>query len=206
MVFDSGALAVEEPKGLIMRGGLVRWRASLKEARGPIEEEIVHKGPQPLLKMRGQPDPPDDKFSCQKGDEAGVVYFTWACCVDLGEKDIVHFATLWFHNDRFYAYEVNFDSDYFSELATTLGTRFGKPSKEEQETQVNRNLWQLQHGMGSFLVNKKRWETETTRVSLRDRGGHGGIGAGSLTVIYKPIANEISPTGKDEKSKAVLPF
>lgn len=210
-LLPGGGVAGEEPKGLTLRKGQVRWRASLKEARQFIEEDMKLERPsfKPLLKLRGQkdePPPPPEGFSCSKGDDPGVVYCRLACCVDLGEQNIVHFATMWFHNDRFFAYRVTFNTNYFDNLSSALERRFGKPTKEDQETVINPNPFAWKYGLSNFLKHTKRWETETTSVTLADRGGEGKPLVGDMAIAYLPIAREVKK-GKDEnKPEADLPF
>ena len=125
--------------------------------------------------------------------------------MDLGEKDIVHFATLWFYNDRFYAYDVAFDTVQFPRLLSTLATKFGKPSKEEQASQVAPNF--MMGGMSTYIVNTKRWDLGNAVVLLSDRGGHGKPLAGHMYVAYMPLLRETIPAKKeDNETRAKLPF
>src|SRR5713101_6989892 len=91
--------ASEEPGGLLLRKGLVRWQLPLKEARTFIEENIRPKS-QTLNLLAGQKQE-EEGFRCEQEATPGVTRCIWACCVDLGVKDTVYFATLWFYNDRF---------------------------------------------------------------------------------------------------------
>jgi hypothetical protein len=100
----------EEPRGLLLRKGLLTWQATVNDARRFIEENIHPNIP---TLIRGQK---QAGFGCELQGGPGVTRCTWACCVDLGEKDIVHFATLWFFNDRFYAYDVAFNIAQYSRL------------------------------------------------------------------------------------------
>jgi len=78
------ALATEGPRGLLLRKGLVNWQVTLNEARTFIEEN-VH--PRTLRLLRNQK---EEGFRCEGEDVQGVSHCVWACCVDLGEKEIVH--------------------------------------------------------------------------------------------------------------------
>jgi hypothetical protein len=195
------ALASEEPRGLLLRRGLVNWQASLNEARMFIEENIH---PNTLRLLRNQR---EEGFRCEREAVQGVSHCVWACCVDLGEKDIVHFATLWFYNDRFYAYDVAFNTGQFSSLFLTLETKFGKPSKEEQATQVAPNVILEGFGFSTYVVNTKRWDLGNIVVLLSDREGQGKPLAGHLYVAYMPLLRETIPQKKENKGNgAKLPF
>jgi len=193
------ALASEEPRGLLLRKGLVSWQVTLNEARTFIEENIH---PKTLRLLRNQK---EEGFRCEREAIQGVSHCVWACCVDLGEKDIVHFATLWFYNDRFYAYDVAFDTVQFPRLLSTLATKFGKPSKEEQASQVAPNF--MMGGMSTYIVNTKRWDLGNAVVLLSDRGGQGKPLAGHMYVAYMPLLRETIPAKKeDNETRAKLPF
>jgi len=189
------ALASEEPRGLLLRKGLVNWQVTLNEA-GTFIEENIH--PKTLRLLRNQK---EEGLRCEREAIQGVSHCVWACCVDLGEKDIVHFATLWFYNDRFYAYDVAFDTVQFPRLLSTLATKFGKPSKEEQESQVAPNF--MMGGMSTYIVNTKHWDLGNAVVLLSDRGGQGK----PLAVAYMPLLRETIPAKKeDNETGAKLPF
>jgi hypothetical protein len=200
------AIAGQEPKGLILRKGQVRWGASIKEARQFIEADVKPDRIPRLIKPPPGEKEEEEGFSCSKGDEPGVLYCRLACCVDLGEKNIVHFATMWFHNDRFYGYRVTFNTNYFNNLTSALGRRFGKPTKEDQETVTAPNPLAWQFGFGTFLKHTKRWETETTIIMLSDRGGEGKALVGEMVVVYVPILREVSRTREKNEPKVDLPF
>jgi hypothetical protein len=191
------ALASEAPRGLLLRRGLMRWQLTLKETSSLVEQNIR---PQTLYTnlLKGQNQNKQEGFRCDREGTSGVTQCIWACCVDLGEKDIVEFATLWFHNDRFYAYDVAFNTAQFPRLFATLEEKFGKPSKEEQESQVN-PAFMLGEGFGSssYIVNTKRWDSEDTVILLADRGGQGKLLAGHMYVVYLPIAREIPSKKQD---------
>jgi hypothetical protein len=189
--------ASEEPRGLLLRKGLVRWQATLTEARKFIEENIRPKKPPKLVKDQNEE---EEGFRCEREATPGVTQCIWACCVDLGEKDTVHFATLWFHNDRFYAYDIAFATAQFPRLFTTLEKKFGRPSKEEQKSQIN-PAFMLWRGVSSYIVNTKRWDLGNTVILLADRGGQGKPLAGDMYVVYLPIAREIPTEKKNYSSK-----
>ena len=200
MVGCSGNLPQsEEPRGLLLRKGLVRWEAPLKEARTVIEEDIR---PQIPILLKGQK---EEGFRCEEQAPPGVTRCVWACCVDLGVKDSVFFATLWFYKDRFYAYDVGFPTAQFPGLFATFEKRFGKPSKEEQESQVDYSSMILGSGVGTYIVNSKRWDIGNTTIVLADRGGQGKPLAGHMYVLAVPIAREI-PSEKKSESSPKLPF
>src|SRR5215472_5626420 len=189
----------EEPRGLLLRKGLLRWQASLQEARTFIEEDIR---PKSLILLKGQK---EEGFRCQQQAPPGVTRCIWACCVDLGVKDTVFFATLSFYKDRFYAYDVAFLTGLFPGLFATLEKRFGKPSKEEQESQIDYSSMLLGSGVSSYIVNTKRWDTATTTILLADRGGLGKALAGHMYVVAVPIEREI-PTEKKSGPSTKLPL
>ena len=210
LMFAHLAQTYDEPKGLIFRKGLVTWRASLGQARQFIEEEIGWKRPYvpPLVKRQGEEEkePKVEKFRCSKEKNTSLVTCQLACCVELGEKNVVHFADLWFHKDRFYGYKLTFNTDYFDNLAASLEKRFGKPTKEGQETIVNRNPLAWRYGAGSFVAQTKQWEMSTTRVVLSDRGGNGAIRTGYLLVVYLPVSKERNEERKQAQPDAKVPF
>ena len=120
-------------------------------------------------------------------------------------KDTVYFATLWFYKDRFYAYDVAFPTGLFPGLFATLEKRFGRPSKEEQGSQIDYSSAFLGSGVSSYIVNTKRWDTGNTTIVLADRGGEGKPLAGHMYVVAVPIAQEI-PSEKKSESPAKLPL
>lgn len=189
----------EEPRGLLLRKGLLRWQAPLKEARTVIEEDVR---PQSLILLKGQK---EEGFRCEEQAPPGLTRCIWACCVDLGVKDTVFFATLSFYKDRFYAYDVVFPAGLFPGLFATLEKRFGRPSKEEQESQIDYSSMYLGSGVSSYIVNTKRWDTSTTTILLADRGGQGKPLAGHMYVVALPIAREI-PSEKKSGPSAKLPL
>jgi len=192
----------EEPQGLLLRKGLLRWQAPLKEARTFIEEDVR---PQSLVLLKGQK---EEGFRCEEQAPPGVTRCIWACCVDLGVKDTVYFATLWFHNDRFYAYNVAFPTALFPRLFAALEKTFGRPSKEEQESQINPAfmLGLGNFGMSNYIVNTKRWDVGNTVILLADRGGQGKPLAGYIYVAYLPLARAIPTEQKKSEPDAKLPF
>src|SRR5215831_15768957 len=195
------ALANEEPRGLLLRKGLVNWQVTLNEARTFIEENIH---PRTLHLLRNQK---EEGFRCERESVQGVSRCIWACCVDLGEKGIVQFATLWFYNDSFYAYDVAFDTGRFPRLFSTLETKFGKPSKEEQLSQMAPNLMLGGFGLSTYIVNTKRWDISNVVVLLSDRGGQGKPLVGHMYVAYMPLLRETIPAQKENKGTgAKLPF
>lgn len=141
-----------------------------------------------------------------KRDDPGVVYCRLACCVDLGAKDIVYFATMWFYNDRFYAYLVKFTTTYFNNLASAFGGQLEKPTKEDQETVTNPTPFAWQYGFGIFVKHTKHWKTETTVVMLADRGGEGKPLVGEMVVVYVPISSKVSRTRERDEPKLDVPF
>lgn len=189
----------EEPQGLLLRKGLVRWQASLKEARTFIEEDIR---PRSLILLKGQK---EEGFGCEQQAPRGVTRCIWACCVDLGVKDTVYFATLLLYQDRFYAYDVTFPTGLVPGLFTTLEKRFGKPSKEEQGTQIDYSGMPLGSGVSTYIVNTKRWDTGNTTILFADRGGQGKPLAGHMYVVFTRIAREI-PAEKKSESPPKLPL
>jgi hypothetical protein len=189
----------DEPRGLLLRKGSVPWETTLADARRLVEEDIRPNLPN-LLRDRKPVG-----FGCERGGKVGVVVCNWACCVDLGLQGTVHFATLWFLNDRFYAYDVAFNTGQFPGLQAALVSRLGPPSKEQQESRVAPGL--TMQGMSSYVVNTKRWDAGDTVVVLADRGGQGKPLAGHLYVAYLPIAREAAPPpAEDTIPRAKLPF
>jgi hypothetical protein len=127
--------------------------------------------------------------------------------VDLGVKDTVYFATLRFHNDRFYAYNVTFPTSLFPGLFATLEKRFGRPSKEEQESRINPTFGLRQtFGMSNYIVNTKRWDVGNTVILFADRGGQGKPLAGYIYVAYLPLARAIPTEKKNREPDTPLPF
>lgn len=184
----------EEPRGLLLRKGLLRWQAPLKDARTFIEEDVR---PQIPVLLKGQT---EEGFRCEQQAPPGATRCIWACCVDLGVKDTVFFATLAFYKDRFYAYDVAFPTGLFPGLFGTLEKRFGRPSKEEQDSQIDYSSMVLGSGVSSYIVNTKRWDTGNTTILLADRGGQGKPLAGHMYVVSVPIAREIPSEKKSEPS------
>jgi hypothetical protein len=194
--------ASEEPQGLLLRKGLVRWQLTLKEARTFIEENIRPNIPKLLTTQK------EEGFGCKQEATSGVTQCVWVCCVDLGEgeKDTVHFATLWFHNDRFYAYNVVFSTALFPRLFAPLEKKFGRPSKEEQESRISPPFMQQHFGMSNYIVHTKRWDVGNTLILLADRGGQGKPLAGYIYVTYLPLARKIPTEKKNSEPGAKLPF
>ena len=191
--------AADEPGGLLLRKGMVQWETTLAEARKLVETDIRPNMPNLLRDQKPL------GFGCERGGKVGVVVCNWACCVDLGLKDNVHFATLWFLNDRFYAYDVAFNTGQFPGLLAALVSRLGAPSKEEQESRIVPNL--MTQGMGSYVISTKRWDAGNTVVLLSDRGGQGKPLAGHIYVAYLPLAREAAPPPtEDTTPRAKLPF
>jgi len=188
--------AVEEPHGLLLRKGLIAWQVSLAQAR-PMVEENIRPNTMHLLK-----DQKTEGFGCEQ-QRNGVTHCTWACCVDLGEPNTVHFSTLWFYNDRFYAYSVNFNTNQFPRIGAALAKRLGPPSKELQETRANFNF--ALGGPTSYIVNTQRWDVGNVVVLLSDRGG--GLFAGQLYATYLPLARQATPPRQQDAAPAPkLPF
>jgi hypothetical protein len=192
--------ASEEPQGLLLRKGLVRWQLTLKEARTFMEENIRPNIPKLLTTQK------EEGFGCEREATPGVTKCVWVCCVDLGEKDTVHFATLWFHNDRFYAYNVTFPTGLFPRLFATLEKKFGRPSKEEQESRISPTFMREHSGMSNYIVSTKRWDVGNTVILLADRGGQGKPLAGHIYVTYLPLAQKIPMEKKNSEPDAKLPF
>lgn len=189
----------EEPRGLLLRKGLLRWQAPLKDVRTFVEEDVR---PQSLILLRGQK---EEGFRCEQQAPPGVTRCIWACCVDLGVKDTVFFATLWFYKDSFYAYDVAFPTALFPGLFVTLEKRFGRPTKEEQGSQIDYSSMLLGSRVSSYIVNTKSWDTGNTTILLADRGGQRKPLAGHMYVVAVPIAREI-PSEKKSESPAKLPL
>lgn len=189
-----------EPRGLLLRKGLVRWQAPVKDARTFVEENIR---PKSLVLSQGSKN--EEGFHCQQEGTPGLTQCVWACCVDLGMKDTVHFATLSFYKDRFYAYDVVFTTAQFPGLFSALEARFGKPSREQQESQINPAFALEGYGMSSYIVNTQRWDTGSAIILLADRGGQGKPSAGHMYVASVRIAREI-PLEKKSEAGAKLPF
>ena len=190
--------AAEEPRGLLLRKGMIAWQMPLAQARPLVEEKIR---PNTMQLLVGQK---KDEFGCQPQGK-GVTRCIWACCVDLGEPDIVHFSTLSFYNDKFYAYSVNFDTNQFPRIAAALVARLGRPSRDEQENRSNLNV--LQGGLNTYIVNTKRWDVGNVVILLADRGG--GQFAGQLYATYLPLARQATaapPERQDEAPSPKLPF
>ena len=201
LLFAVAALADEQPQGLLLRKGLISWQDSLKEARQFIEENIH---PRTMILLRGQK---EESFGCQNGAARGVRRCNWACCVDLGERDLVHFATMWFYNDRFYAYDVGFDSGQFPRLDAMLTSKFGKPSRQTQQTLINTSMIMLGGGVSSYVVHTKRWDAGKAVILLSDAGGEGKPLVGHIYVTYLPLAQAAEPPAEArEKPRAKLPF
>jgi hypothetical protein len=196
---SGNSLRSEEPRGLVLRKGLLRWQAPLKEARTFIEEGVR---PQSLILLQGQK---EEGFRCEQQAPTDVNRCIWACCVDLGVKDTVFFATLWFYKDRFYAYDLAFPTTLFPGLFATLEKTFGRPAKEQQESQIDYSSMLLGSGVSSYIVNTRRWDTGKTTMLLADRGGQGKLLAGHLYVVALPIAREI-PTEKKSVPSVKPPF
>ena len=195
-----GAAPAEEPQGLLLRKGAVKWEMTLTDARKLVEADIR---PNTLKLLRDQK---QDGFGCERGGQTGVVVCNWACCVDLGLPNTVHFARLWFLNDRFYAYDVAFGTAQFPDLYGVLVKRLGEPSKQQQDTVMALNL--MVQGMGgNYIVSTKQWDLGATVVQLADRGGLGNAMTGHIYVAYLPLAREAAPPAKEDTApRAKLPF
>lgn len=188
--------AADEPRGLLLRKGMIAWQMSLAQARPLVEENIRPKTMQLLANQK------KDEFGCEPQGK-GITRCIWACCVDLGEPNTVHFSTLWFYNDKFYAYSVKFNTNQFPRLSAALAERLGPPSHEGQENRSNFNV--LQHGINTYIVNEKRWDVGNVVTLLSDRGG--GQFAGELYATYLPLARQATPPKpKDEAPPPKLPF
>jgi hypothetical protein len=192
--------ASEEPQGLLLRKGLVRWQLTLKDARTFIEENIR---PNTLRLLTTQK---EEGFGCEREATPGITRCIWTCCVDLGAENTVHFATLWFYNDRFYAYDVAFATVQFPRLFAQLEKKFGRPSKEEQESRINPTFMLNHYGMNNYIVNTKRWDVGNTVILLADRGGQGKPLAGHIYATYLPLARKIPMEKKNSEPSAKLPF
>ena len=192
------AEASEEPRGLLLRKGLVTWQMNARDARRLIEEDIH---PKTLVLLKNQK---QEGFGCERENSPGVTRCTWACCVDLGEEGFVHFATLWFINELFYAYDVTFDTPRFAPLYSALEGRFGAPSQETQDSRLSPMLALGQ--VSNYVVNTKRWDIGNTLLLLADRGGQGKPLAGHMYVKYLPLARETPSTKEDNAAPVKLPF
>jgi hypothetical protein len=194
--FTAVVYAVEGPHGLLLRKGLVTWQMSLAQARPMVEENIRPKTMQLLANQK------PDGFGCRQQSN-GITQCTWACCVDLGEPDTVHFSTLWFYKDQFYAYSVNFNTNQFPRILAALTQRLGQPSRSFQDTKVNLGI-----GLGgpsTYIVNTQRWDAGDVIVLLSDRGG--GILAGQLYATYMPLERQANPPKEQAPAPAPkLPF
>jgi hypothetical protein len=175
---------------------MIVWQMPLAQAK-PLVEEDIHPNTMQLLANQKK-----EGFGCQpQGKE--VTQCVWACCVDLGEPGIVHFSTLWFYDDKFYAYAVNFHTNQFQRIASALAVRLGPPSREEQENRSNLNV--LQGGLNTYIVNTKRWDIGNVVLLLADRGA--GPLAGQLYATYLPLARQATPPRReDTKAPPKLPF
>jgi hypothetical protein len=188
--------AAEEPRGLLLRKGIITWQMPLSQARPLVEENIR---PNTLQLLANQK---KEEFGCQPQGQ-GITRCIWACCVDLGEPDIVHFSTLSFYSDKFYAYSVNFNTNQFLRIAASLAARLGPPSREEQENRSNLNV--LQGGLNTYIVNTKRWDVGNVVILLADRGG--GQFAGQIYATYLPLARQATPPKRqDQAPPSKLPF
>ena len=175
---------------------MIAWQMTLVQARPLVEENIRPNTMQLLANQK------KEGFGCEPQGK-GVTRCTWACCVDLGEPDVVHFSTLFFYNDKFYAYSVKFNTNQFPRIAAALAERLGPLSREEQENRSNLNV--LQGGLNTYLVNTKRWDVGNVVVLLADRGG--GQFAGELYAAYLPLARQATPPRQQEKAPpSKLPF
>jgi hypothetical protein len=192
--------AAEEPRGLLLRKGMVAWQMSLAEARPLVEENIRPNTLPPLVTT--QTPQKKEGFGCEPQGK-GITRCVWACCVDLGEPGTVHFSTLWFYNDKFYAYSVNFGVSQFQRIAAGLAERLGPRSRENQETRSSVNI--LQGGINSYIVNTLRWDVGDVVILLADRGG--GPLASQVYGTYLPLARQATPPGRQDEAPSVkLPF
>jgi hypothetical protein len=190
--------AAEPPQGLLLRKGMIAWQTPLAQAR-PLVEENIRPNTMHLLANQKP-----EGFGCQPQGNR-VSRCIWACCVDLGEHDLVHFATLSFYDDKFYAYDMTFATNLFPALASALVARLGPASKETQENRTALNP--LGGGINSYMVTVRRWDVGDTVVLLYDRGGNGGQLAGELYATYLPLARQADPPKpRDEPPPVKLPF
>jgi len=197
----NGSFAADEPQGLILRKGPLNWQTSLEQAR-PFIEQNIH--PNTLRLLANQP---QEGFRCEREAVPGVSHCVWACCVDLGEPDTVHFATIWFFEDRFYSYDVAFNTGQFPRLFEVMTAKYGKPTSEEQASRFNPALAIAGMGMRPYIVNTKRWDLGNSVVLLSDRGGEGKPLVGHVYVAYMPILRQTVPAKKEEAGTgARLPF
>ena len=188
--------AAEEPRGLLLRKGMIAWQMPLAQARPLVEENIRPNQMQLLANQK------KEGFGCEP-EVNGVTRCIWACCVDLGEPDIVHFSTLWFYNDKFYAYSVNFSTNQFPRLSAALAARLGPPSHEGQENRSTLNI--LQGGLNTYIVTTRRWDVGNVVALLSDRGG--GQFAGQLYATYLPLAPQATPPKpQDQTPSPKVPF
>ncbi|HUB15767.1 MAG TPA: hypothetical protein VMB34_27725 [Acetobacteraceae bacterium] len=198
-VVTAAAVAAEPPQGLLLRKGMIAWQTPLAQARPLVEENIRPKTVQLVVTHEKPPG-----FGCQPQGK-GVTRCVWACCVDLGERDLVHFATLSFYDDKFYAYDLTFDTKLFSALADALAARLGPASKEAQENRTSLNP--VVGGVSSYVVTLRRWDVGDVVVLLFDHGGDGHMLAGELYVTYRPLALQAAPPKPQDQSPPVrLPF
>jgi len=196
LLLSSVGHAAEEPRGLLLRKGMIAWQMNLAEARPLVEENIRPNTVQLLANQK------KDEFGCGPQGK-GITRCVWTCCVDLGEPDTVHFSTLWFYDDKFYAYSVNFGVNQFTRIAAQLAVRLGPPSREEQETRPNFNA--TMGGLSTYIVNTKRWDVGDVVILLADRGG--GPLASQLYATYLPLARQAKPPRpQGEAPSAKLPF
>jgi hypothetical protein len=114
----------------------------------------------------------------------------------------VHFSTLFFYNNKFYAYSVNFNTNQSLRIAGALSQRLGPPSREEQESRSNLNV--LQGGLNTYVVNTKRWDIGNVVIMLADRAG--GQFDGELYATYLPLARQATPPKQQDAPSSKLPF
>jgi len=110
-----------------------------------------------------------------------------------------------FYDDKFYAYDLTFDTKLFSALADALAARLGPASKEAQENRTSLNP--VVGGVSSYVVTLRRWDVGDVVVLLFDHGGDGHMLAGELYVTYRPLALQAAPPKPQDQSPPVrLPF
>jgi hypothetical protein len=173
----------EEPVGLMLRKGTIAWKATLQQARNFIEEDMRPDTGRKMLTLKGSRDDTeedDNKFSCGPTDTPSVIRCNLACCVDFGEGKTLRFATLYFHGDRFYHYNIAFPIALYQNMAEATQKKYGSPTKSEDKPITN-----LRGNQFDNIV--KYWKQENTLIVLGSRGGAGKIALSYIDVYYTPI-------------------
>jgi hypothetical protein len=193
------ASAGDEPQGILLRKGIVKWTSSLTQARPFIETDVR---PKSICLLRDCKPP---GFRCERESARGVVHCSLACCVDLGEKNTLQFATLWFYNDQFYAFDVSFGTLQFGPLDAAMTNRFGPPSRQTEATLTVPNF--VAGGINTYVAMTRRWEAGDTVILLSDRGGEGKPLVGHVFVAHMPLYRQaVPPDNAPPTNSAKLPF